>query len=273
MLRPDHDLHVHTYLSNCCADKVNHTPRNILQRAGESGLNTVGFTDHVWVNPGLPAPSAWYRNQGAGQVDRLRHDLETAGYSGRVLVGCEAETIAPGKFGITPAFADTVDYVLLACNHFHMTEFVEQPSARTPRAMADHLVKFFSSAVRSGLADVIPHPFFPCGYLELYDAAIAAISDEEFLEVFGPAKENGVALEITAAFLPPSRNGFPRETEWRMDTPIRMLTLARQAGCRFTFGSDAHSLNDLNRLPQLQLFIDAIGLTRSDLWLYRDRRN
>jgi predicted metal-dependent phosphoesterase TrpH len=41
-LKPDHDLHMHTYLSACCADKANHTPRNILERARALGLNRIG---------------------------------------------------------------------------------------------------------------------------------------------------------------------------------------------------------------------------------------
>ncbi|MDP2991012.1 MAG: PHP domain-containing protein [Kiritimatiellota bacterium] len=268
IITPDHDLHVHTCLSACCSDKARHTPRNILRRAEELGLNSIGFADHIWVNAEL-APSAWYRNQGAGQIEKLRQDLGTTGYSGRVLVGCEAETIAPGRFGITPDFADSIDFVLLACSHFHMAGFVEQPSARTPRAVADQLIRFFRSAVQCGLADIIAHPLLPYGYLDLYDAAIATISDEELLDVLGMAKEHGVALEITAAFLPPSKGGFPRKLEWHMDTPIRILTLARQAGCRFTFGSDAHELDDMNRLPRLQLFVNAVGLTPQDLWIGR----
>jgi len=272
MLKPDHDLHVHTYMSNCCSDKVHQTPRNILQRAGELGLKTIGFTDHVWVNPAIH-PSEWYQNQGAGQIERLRRDLlEAPGFSGRVLVGCEAETMAPGKFGITPAFADSVDFVLLACDHFQMAGFVELPPARTPRAVAEHLLRFFRSAVQCGMADIIPHPFFPCGFLDLYEAAIAAISDDEFLDAFGLAQEHGVALEITAASLPPSKGGFPRETDWPLDTPVRVLTLARQAGCRFSFGSDSHTLDDMNRLPRLQQFIDAVGLTPQDLWLCPGRQ-
>jgi len=266
MLRPDHDLHVHTYLSDCCSDKAHQTPANILRRAQELGLNTIGFADHVWVNPKLP-PSEWYRNQGAGQIVKLRHDLETIEYPGRVMVGCEAETIAPGKFGITRAFADSLDYVLLACSHLHMAGFVEQPASRTPRAVADQLIRLFRSAVQSGLADIMPHPFLPLGYLDLYEAAIAAISDEEFLDVFLLANEYGVAIEITTAFLPPSKRGFENEAGWNIDTPMRMLTLASQAGCKFTFGSDAHQLDDMKLLPQLQLFVDALGLTPQDLWL------
>jgi len=268
---PEHDLHLHTYLSACCHDKARHRPHNILPRAKDLGLRTIGFADHVWVNPELAA-SEWYRPQGAGQIDKLRGDLAAIKSPLRVLVGCEAETIAPGKFGITPVFAESVDCVLLACSHFHMENVVEQPASRTPRAVAEHMLRFFRSAVKSGVADIIPHPFFPCGYVELYDAAIAATSDAEFLDAFGLAKERGVAVEITAVFLPPSQGGFPDRPEWSLETPMRVLELARRAGCRFSFGSDAHELDGMNRLPRLRHFLDKLSLAPEDLWLHRGRR-
>jgi histidinol phosphatase-like PHP family hydrolase len=234
------------------------------------GLETIGFADHVWVNPEW-APSQWYRPQGAGQIEKLRNDLAATESPLRALVGCEAETIAPGRFGITPAFAESLDFVLLACDHFHMTGFVEQPTSRTPRAVAEHLLRFFCSAVQSGLADIIPHPFYPCGFLDLYDAAIAAIPDEEFLEAFGLAAECGVAVEITAAFFPPSQGGYPDRPEFSPDTPLRALQLARRAGCRFSLGSDAHQPDQMNRLPRLKYFLDTLSLTPKDLWLDRGR--
>ena len=174
-----HDLHMHTYLSACCPEKERHRPAAILARAEEMGVRTIGFADHVWVNDDL-TPSAWYAAQGAGQVARLQEDLRDVPTGVRCLVGCEAETIAPGRFGMTPEFAATVDFVLLSCSHFHMMDFVAQPARRSPRGLADHMLEFFRSAVASGLA-----------------------------------AENGVALEITTSFLPDFAGGLNVETPLR----------------------------------------------------------
>ena len=69
-----HDLHVHTYLSACCRDKEGMTVTNVLAAAEASGLRTVGFSDHLWMNAAVP-PSSWYRPQDATQIRRLRNDL------------------------------------------------------------------------------------------------------------------------------------------------------------------------------------------------------
>ena len=259
LLRIDHDLHVHTYLSDCCTDKARHTPRSILSLAEKMGVRTVGFTDHVWVNPDIP-PSDWYRPQNETQISRLRQDLGSISSSVRVLVGCESEIIAPGRFGISRAFAETLDFVLLPGGHFHMREFVEQPKSDAPRDIGRHLLKFFISAASSGLATAIAHPLKPIGFVDRFDQAIGALSDMELLDAFGVAVEHKVAVEITTGFLP-SQHMEPFSTE----TPIRFLSLAREAGCKFTFGTDAHDPKRQRRLPELMHFVRTVGITEEDL--------
>jgi len=256
----NHDLHVHTYLSSCCIDKANHTPRSILELAEKMGVTTIGFADHVWANPAI-APSSWYRPQNEDQITRLRQDLAGISSTVRVLVGCETDIIAPGKFGITPDFARQLDFVLMPGGHFMMEGFVEQPESDSPRDIGKHLLKFFIAGVKSGLATAIAHPFFPCGYTDHFDRTIAAISDAEFTEAFGTAAELGVGIEITTGFLPPRPDGFT----FSVETPLRFLSSAKRCGCKFTFGSDAHDPARQQKLPRLALLTDTIGLTENDL--------
>ncbi len=258
-MKIDHDLHVHTYLSSCCQEKETQRPDAILAKAAALGRRMIGFADHVWTNPNVN-PSAWYKPQDARQIDRLREDLRGVTSPVRVLVGCEADTIAPGKFSITREFADTLDFVLLACSHFHMSEFVQQPRDRTPRALGEHMLAFFISAVESGLATSIAHPFRPIGSDAIYAQAMDSLSDAELLEALGRAAQRGVALEITTGFLPPVK-----DPAWTLDTPRRLIALARAAGCRFTLGSDAHSLSAMERLDALEPLLTSLNLTEADL--------
>ncbi len=258
-MQPRHDIHVHTHLSACCRAKDLHTPANILALAAEMGVGTIGFADHLWTNPEIE-PSNWYRPQDASQISKLRAELEDVSTRVRVLVGCEAETVAPGRFGITRAFAESLDFVLLSCSHFHMSGFVAQPAGPSPRELADHILAFFRSGVSSGLPTSIAHPFVPCGRLEQFDAAIAAMSDGELRDVFGLAHDRRVAIEITTAFIPDAA-----KKPFSIETPIRILSSARQAGCMFTLGSDAHSPAEQRRLPELGALTEAAGITEADL--------
>jgi len=258
----DHDLHVHTYLSSCCHDSATHRPAAILRMAAEMGTRTVGFADHVWANPDLET-SGWYRAQDETQIARLREDLRSVTTDVRVLVGCEAETVAPGAFGITRGFAASLDFVLLACSHFHMKRLVARPAREDARGVAVHTREFFVSAARSGLATVIPHPLMPCGYEGIFDEVVAALSDDEVVDTFGVAAEAGVGVEITTSFLPPAPGGTG--PSWSVETPLRLLELAKKAGCLFTFASDAHDLEMLKRLPELEEFADRLGLSERDI--------
>jgi len=254
----NHDLHVHTYLSACCQEKERQRPQSILALAAHMGVRTIGFADHVWANPDL-APSGWYRPQDGGQITRLRADLEGLSTGTRVLVGCEAETVAPGKFGIVREFAEGLDFVLLACSHFHMRDFVAQPASPAPRDVADHVLAFFRSGVSSGLATAIAHPLIPLGYVEAFDDAIASMSDGELADAFGLARDHGVAIEITTAFLPSGTHPL-----FSIETPIRFLTIARQVDCMFTLATDAHGPRAQKRLPELARLIEPVGLGDGD---------
>lgn len=257
--KPDTDLHVHTYLSACCAKKDEQQPAAILGRAAAMGVYTIGFADHLWMNPAVE-PSDWYRPQDMAHVARLRADVAALAQPPpvRILFGCEADTRAPGEFSITPDAAESFDFTLLSCSHFHMKGFVEQPEDESPAAIGRHLLRFFRAGARSGLATAIAHPFLPIGFTDRFEAAIASIPDSEFADVFGTAAETHVAIEVTTSFL-------PADDGWSLETPARFLRLAREAGCRFTFGTDAHAAASQLRLPLLQPLIAAAGITEDDV--------
>ena len=260
MLKINHDFHVHTYLSSCCSDE-RQLPVNIIPRVRELGIERIGFTDHLWANPEY-VPHEFYLPQTEKQIDLLREKLRGVDTDGvEVYVGCEAEMIAPGKFGILPELAESLDFVVLATDHFHFKGFVEQPAGESDREIAEHMLKFFKSGAQCKMATILAHPCFPLGYIDRYDAIIAAIPDNEFLDAFHIAAESGVALEITVSFLqdPVKRRFFS------LETPVRVLTLAKQAGCKFVFGSDSHTIERLSRIHELEYFIRTVGLTEDDI--------
>ncbi|MDD3117604.1 MAG: PHP domain-containing protein [Victivallales bacterium] len=259
MINPNHDLHLHTRLSPCCTD-VNQTIPNLVAAARQMGLRKIGMADHAWLQSDT-VPAGWQPNR-AGFAVRNRA-IAAITPPPVVLRGCEADTFGPGRFSIDRRFAARCDYVILAANHFHFRALVDQPTTVTPQGVGDHMIRMFLAAVRSHLANIIPHVFMPMGYWEYYEPAIAAIPDKIFLEVFQETAAADVAVEITPVYLPPPPGGIRRT--WNLATPLRVLTLARQAGCRFVFGSDAHALVAMSQLRQLSPLIQALALEEKDL--------
>ncbi len=251
-MKIEHDLHIHTYLSSCCVEKELQTPKNIISLAEKMGMKTIGFADHLWMNPSIPA-NDWYKPQDENQITRLKQNLSTIKTGVRVLVGCEADTMGPGKFSITKEFAKTLGYVLLSCSHIHLDNF-DQPKSLAPRDMAEHLVKMFLSGVESGIPTAIAHPFALFGPLHgRSDGLISTLSDTELFDMFSVAKKNKVAIEINAAAVA------------LRSEPVRLITNAKKAGCKFTFGSDAHGPAGQRALLNLEPFLNKTGITEDDI--------
>lgn len=254
----DHDLHVHTTLSSCCGDPEC-TAGKLLRRAEVLGLRTIGFADHMWDNPACP-PSDWYAPQTYEHIARVRDDIAATGSPVRALVGCESDFFGPDNIGITPEVAARLDFVLLPCSHLHMEHAFGKSSRRRPAETARLLTDLFAGAVAAGVATGIPHPFVPCGRWERQtDEIIACISDEQFADLFGRAAERGISIEVHPGhFLPGHDDDTARR---RRETFFRVLTIARDAGCRFHFASDAHQLIELDKVTRLAPYAAQLALT------------
>jgi histidinol phosphatase-like PHP family hydrolase len=252
-------MHIHTDISSCCRSPKQ-TLENVVKNCLANGIKKIGLADHVWNSDTAP-PSKWYKPMdGSGNL-RLHETVHSRKWDLEILVGCEADTQAPGVFGITWKLKEKLDYVVLSASHFHMKEFVAQPTDTSPRGIAEHMLEFFISTVSSGLPDAIVHPLFPFGYDSSYEAAIASLSDAELTDAFGIAAENNVGIEINPCSLPnPARGRI-----FELETPLRVFSLARTAGCKFTFGSDAHAPEEFKNLQRLQFFADELNLTKEDL--------
>ena len=77
------------------------------------------------------------------------------------------------------------------------------------------------------------------------------IADNIYGELFEMAAKRGIGLEI---------NGSVEEPEC-----YRMFGIAKECGCKFTLGTDAHSRAALGNLHLTQPLLDRLGMTESDL--------
>jgi len=252
-------MHIHTTASVCCDSNIQ-KPENIIPIMVARGYKKIGFTDHVWHSKKV-RPSRFYSSQNGDENLKLHKFIHSHKWEIEVLAGCEADMKAPGIFGITTELKEKLDFVTMATDHFHMKGFVMQPSEETPAGLARHMLEFFVSAAKSGLADILAHPFFPYGYTDLYDAAVRTLSDAEFTDAFSIAASNNIGIEINKCYFPnPQHQRF-----FSLETPVRILTLAKKAGCKFTLGSDAHSPNGFKVLDKLQSFAKSLDLTEEDI--------
>lgn len=297
------DVHVHNYLSNCGKDRSS-SAKNYVRRYAELGIKVLGFANHCW-DPRVGGESAWYYKQTIEFATQIRNQLPRDTMGLKVLIGAETEYCGRSRtLGMSAEGAKELDFLLIPHSHVHMVNFVmddpapyaearrqlieqlmqidgmtreqaeswvnplREPALRPfvknpfnewPSYLADFLVESFDSLMEhEELHKIlkttpvsIAHPFQPVGYGQYEEEMLTLIPDETFARLFKKAAALGVGLEINPA----------------CDAPqlIRMNKIAKEQGCKFTLGSDTHSVAGADRIFKTDLATEALGLTEQDM--------
>lgn len=240
----NNDFHVHTYLSPCAKDKLNSQPLRIISRAETLGLNTIGFTDHFFQYP-YQAPPAFGNNNWT-IIERLRDDLSAIQTDVRVLVGCEADQVTLDTLSIDADLAQRLDFVIISASHFHLSTS-QKPENLEPRTVAEHYMKYLRKSLEPNFASIIAHPFYtPGNTLGEPESYMAEIHEDELIEISELARDKRIAFEV---------NGHIDREPGYLLAVTRFFQISQKAGVKFTFGSDAHHMNDIGCS---QLRLDAI---------------
>ncbi|MBE6561361.1 MAG: PHP domain-containing protein [Ruminococcaceae bacterium] len=258
---PKYDLHIHTRLSSCANPEV--TAADYIACAKERGVTTIAFTDHMW-DSAIPGASNWYKPQNYEHICELKKELPAADPDLKILFGCECECDKYGVVGISEEVAAQLDILLVPHSHTHMKDFtipaeLREDDAVHGRYLVDHFMHIIHSPVAKYVT-VIPHPFAAVGCPTAQNV-LNSIPDSALQECCAAAKENNIALEINTSC-------FTRmdEEQMRNCAYLRLFEIARQTGCRFTIGSDAHSVPGMDALPKGELFARIAGITE-DMFL------
>ncbi len=256
-----HDIHVHTHLSSCA--KPTAIADEYIRRASAMGLHTLGFADHFWDEKVTEYPASdWYRPQNFDHIRQILGEVTEKPENLRILYGCETEFCRGQFLGITEERAKALDFILVPHSHTHMHGFtIDAEAALDPKAHAAYLVESFKAVCRHPLAKYITsiaHPFHPVAVKPDFETAVIEnISDNDFGECFTLAGEKNIGIELNASHV--SRPNIDRTS--------RIFKCAKDAGCRFSFGSDAH--DTVYYVPEMQKvltdFSSSLGLTDDDL--------
>ncbi len=230
-----HDIHIHTSLSSCSSTDLALYVPEIRKRK----YAAVGFANHVW-DSAVPGASDWYRPQDVAHVLKLREELGRYDFGDtKVYLGCEAEYIGGGVVGLDPRNAPLFDYVLVSAHHFHMAGFTRPADLADPGEVRKLMLKRFLEVCDIGFAFGIVHPFLPMGYMDSALEILRGIEDKEFRTCFRYAAERKKSIEINLSV-------FRKFTEAELSEYRRMMTIARECGCCFHTGSDAHTVESFN---------------------------
>lgn len=238
-MKIDHDFHIHTTLSVCAHDP-SATVENYVKNAGKNGIRKLGFANHMWDSAIDGASEDFYKVQNYDHLAQLKPEIEALnGHRGiQLYFGCETEYDPVRRdIALTETTAQNFDYILVPNSHTHM--MMPKDCYEPMERHAEFMMTAFMDIVTSPLAKYITaaaHPFSAvcCPYDNrlLYPL----IGDEKFGQAFEQARKSDIAIEINIA-------GYMGQTISEIiDHPtVHMFRIAKECGCKFIFGSDAHS--------------------------------
>jgi len=218
---------------------------DIVEAAAGRGIRYLGITDHI--HP-FTAPDI---------LRRTRVELDSVEKPIEVFLGCEVDVVEVGKHLLTDDLRRTADFVAIAANHFH-TGWVAQPEDLSPRGVGWHFLEMFRYACSLEFADVIVHPMvvFP-GTFD--PTCLDVLTDDELSGAIDVAKANSVAMEISPRALARDQMFFR----------MRFYSLCKEAGLRFSIGTDSHRLASVGRTDVLAPIISELKLEDDDIWIPR----
>ena len=257
----DHDLHIHSFLSACSRDAAQN-PNRMVEYARAYGLKQLCVTDHFWdKDQGSGAPC--YAPEDLFEKKRLLGELPVEP-GVEFLFGVETELDRTMKLGLSREHFDCVDFAVIPTTHLNMMGLaLNKQEGSSTQSRADLWVRRLAAVLSMDL------PFHKVGIAHLTCSTMAYWSRETELEIYRKipdaqiyslmkqAAEVGVGIELNACSMLYS----PEEA----DTVLRIYRIAKECGCKFYCGSDAHHPHELDRAKALfQKAVDALGLEECD---------
>ena len=236
----DHDLHIHTELSSCSRDPEQNAAF-LLEYAKTNGLTTICVTDHFW-DETVPGASNWYKPQNFEHISKILPLPEAEGI--RFLFGCETDMDKYCTIGVSKERMKALDFIIVPTTHLHMTGFTHRGDEDVAER-AELWVKRFEALLdsdmpfeKTGIAHLTCGLMYRAHHLEV----LSAISDEDMIRLFRRSADCGLGIELNFPAL--------KLTDESRDIMLRPYRIAKEEGCRFYLGSDAHHPAEIAKAPE-----------------------
>ncbi len=268
--RIDHDYHIHTQLSRCSNDS-NQTIERILQYARDIKLDEVCVTDHFW-DENVEGANDWYMLQNYKYISSKIPFVNDTGI--KLFFGCETELNKDMVLGISDVMMDKFDFIIIPTTHLHMTGFTVDRNDISVEARAEKYIERLDRVLNMSL------PFKKIGIAHLTTDKIAynhafdwkehikiidTIPTNVYKELFDKIAKKGAGVELNF--------DISKYHGEEIDRILRPYKIAKEAGCKFYLGSDAHHPDvfesSMNNFRQI---VNALQLEQSDRF-YFERTN
>ena len=252
----DHDLHIHSMLSSCSSDPAQSTEA-ILAYAKENGLKRLCLTDHFW-DEEVEGASAWYAPQNFSHISRalpLPQDPQV-----RFAFGCETEMNKQGTIGVSQERIAAFDFIIVPTTHMHMKGYTIDESCVDAKGRAELWIKRFEILLDAPLHfEKVGIAHLTCGLMQNNSNTTSyeildAIDRDRMHACFERAARQGLKIELNMGL-----------GDTRSESALAIYRMAKECGCKFYLGSDAHHPSELKgAMKRFDAMIDALNLTEDD---------
>ena len=251
----DQDFHIHSRLS-ACSDDPAQSPESILRYGEENNLKQLVLTDHFWDEnvpmghyPDAPVPGApeWYMPQNYAHICAARPLPQSE--KCQFLFGCETEMDKYGTIGVSRERMEEMDFFIVPTTHLHMDGFTYAPAdgvtAEGRRKLwterLEHLLSLDLPFRKMGVAHLA------CGLIapkrEMTLAVLAGLPEADMKRLFQKAAKLGIGIELNSDDM--------KFKDEEADIVLRPFRAAKEAGCLFYCGSDAHHPENFDRVGDI----------------------
>lgn len=262
----DHDYHIHSNLSPCGGDP-SQTKDYILDFSRGQGYKQICITDHYW-DRAVPGMLDCYTRLDFDHISQIKPLPQAEDC--KFLFGCETDMDRNCQLGIPEERFDDFDFIVIPISHLHF-KFACDPELKTVPYVAEQLVKRFDALMDKDLPfEKVGLAHFTCSLLfhkpkPLYLDVLSSISDETYAQLFARYAKLGGGLELNM------------ELRELIDPVIAEIVLrpyriAKEQGCKFYLGSDAHTKQCYRDVPErFRLMVDLLDLEESDKFILKTK--
>ncbi len=235
----DHDFHIHSTVSLCCHDE-NMIPEAILKYGISNGFKKICITNHFW-DETVESEAEWHPAHTYGPLTSvlpLPSDEET-----KLLFGAEVDMDYNYILGISKKTLAELDFVTVATTHLHLKDNTVRGAVTSEKQGAELWLERFRRLLEMNLPfHKIGVAHLTCGhiYKGRTPEVIKLLTDEELYSVFSRCSEKGAGVELNMKTLAMS--------EEEKKILLRPYYIAKDCGCKFYLGSDAHKLTALENI-------------------------
>ena len=252
----DHDFHIHSKLSLCSDDPLQ-TKERILQYAVDNNFKKIVVTDHFW-DENISGTPIWYVIQ---NYEHVKQNLPLPQAEGiEFKFGCETEINTDGVVGVTKETCEKFDFIVIPTNHLHLPGLENKTNAERKELYLSRVKLLFDLDLpfrKIGIAHLTDYLLAGYNNWQGHIDVIDSITDREFRELFLPAQEKGMGIELNME--------MSLYTDEELERILRPYRIAKECGCKFYFGSDAHHPERLdNAKADFERLIDRLALEESD---------